>query len=256
MRWHLSQMARTRCEAFERVKAEGDFFKFPYSETSQETCTAAGCCNCPGQCSKCPPILPECSTWQLDGTWKVAFADGTETKYVFDAHGHVEMELPSHALPMTWKSYRQAYIPEGSDAKNYPKWLSIQDAERLCNDLDECRGITYDENTRTGSDKSKPIYFVYLKTSSGFEQGPGTGWITLLEDRKPDLHGTAALAGPVAKHPPYDAGTVQFDLHKAAPQLFPEDSLEIFKIVSDELKVQRRVRGQVTQTGVGVLTRS
>mmetsp|Transcript_150955 Transcript_150955/g.277257 ORF Transcript_150955/g.277257 Transcript_150955/m.277257 type:complete len:881 (-) Transcript_150955:59-2701(-) len=104
MHGYLLLSARSRCEAFERVKAEGDFFKFPYSATSQETCTSPGCCSCPGQCSKCPPILPECSTWQLDGTWKVAFADGTAGKYRFDAHGHCEMELPASALPTTWKA--------------------------------------------------------------------------------------------------------------------------------------------------------
>lgn len=256
MRWYLSQNARNRCEAFERVKAEGDFFKNPYSETSQELCTTAGCCNCPGQCSKCPPVLPECSTWQVDGTWKVAFADGTDAKYAFDAHGHVEMELSPRALPMTWKSYQQSYIPRGSDLDSYPKWLSIQDAERLCNDVDQCHGITYDESTRTGSEQSQPIYFIYLKTTSAFAPGPGTGWITLIEEQRPELHGTVAIAGPVTKRPEDDAGTMRFDLHQAAPQLFPELSTETYKVVDDELKVERRVRGQVAQTGTGVLTRS
>mmetsp|Transcript_38898 Transcript_38898/g.72045 ORF Transcript_38898/g.72045 Transcript_38898/m.72045 type:complete len:393 (-) Transcript_38898:84-1262(-) len=252
MHGYLLLSARSRCEAFERVKAEGDFFKFPYSATSQETCTSPGCCSCPGQCSKCPPILPECSTWQLDGTWKVAFADGTAGKYRFDAHGHCEMELPASALPTTWKAYQQAYIPQGNDLNSYPRWLSVQDAERLCTQAPDCRGITYDESSRTNTQDSQPVFFIYLKSTAAFAPGPGTGWIAHVEEQKPELHGQAAVAGPVLEQSREAAGAFFFDLHQAAPQLFPEDSLELFTVVNDELRVQRLIRGSKVQSGVGI----
>lgn len=84
--------ANRRCQAFEQLKSEGDYFQFPYSATRQERCMHEGCCGCSGQCSKCPPLLPECSSWRLDGAWKVSFRDGSMDLYRFDASGHVEVE--------------------------------------------------------------------------------------------------------------------------------------------------------------------
>jgi len=96
---YLEHGAQHRCEAFERVKAEGDYFKFPNSAHKKAHCIKAGCCSCPGQCSQCPPVLPECISWRLDGEWKVAFNDGSLAKYTFDAKGHVEEELPPKLIP-------------------------------------------------------------------------------------------------------------------------------------------------------------
>jgi len=183
---------------------------------------------------------------------EVVFSDGTSAKYRFDAHGHCEMELPASALPTTWKAYQQAYIPQGNDLNSYPRWLSVQDAERLCTQAPDCRGITYDESSRTNTQDSQPVFFIYLKSTAAFAPGPGTGWIAHVEEQKPELHGQAAVAGPVLEQSREAAGAFFFDLHQAAPQLFPEDSLELFTVVNDELRVQRLIRGSKVQSGVGI----
>lgn len=96
---YLEHGASHRCEAFERVKAEGDFLRFPNLPHREDLCNKAGCCPCPGQCSKCPPVMPECMTWKLDGVWKVAFTNGALATYRFDGNGSVEEEMPEILVP-------------------------------------------------------------------------------------------------------------------------------------------------------------
>lgn len=242
IRSYLLHGAKSRCEAFERVKAEGDFVKFPYSASQQDSCPAAGCCGCSGQCSKCPPLLSECSSWRLDGSWKVAFGDGSEATYTFDAHGHCEVELSSSVLPVTWKEYDQAYIPAGKDAAD-ALWSTISDAKKQCGAMPACKAITYDSSTRKGE-----TFYVYLKAASAIAPAPGTAWKTMVEEQRPELHGTAALAGPLTQH----HSRFRLDLHKVAPQLFPDGSSEQFSIVNEELQVERRFAGMKKLDGVGV----
>lgn len=243
---YLSQSARTRCEAFERVKAEGDLVKFPYSPSLQEMCTDAGCCGCAGQCSKCPPLLPECSSWRLDGTWKVAFGDGSNAKYTFDANGHCEVEFPVNVLPVKWKEYNQAYIQQGGDAEE-AQWRTVSDAKKECELKTGCKGITYDASTRKGE-----TYYVYLKSTASLTPGPGTSWTTMVEEHRPELHGSAAVAGPLTQVSSDAAGTFRFDLHRASPQLFPVGSMEHFSVADGALEVERRVAGTKLLTGTGV----
>jgi len=223
---------KDRCEAFERVKAEGDVFQYPYQTDSQVTCAQPGCCGCPGQCSKCPPMLPGCSSWHLDGAWGVAFSDGTEANYRFDAHGHCEMTQPASSLPLVWKSYDGAYVPQGSDL--VAKWATVQEALALCQQTTGCRSIVFDANTQTPEGK----YYVFLKTIVEIVFLPGATWRSYINEERPKFIKKVAVAGPLTE---VGTGgqTFRLDLHLASPHLFPEGSADLISVRNGELYVQR-----------------
>jgi len=151
IKWYLANGASSRCQAFERVKAEGDFFQFPNSPDKNDYCTNEGCCDCPGQCSKCPPILSECLSWRLDGQWKVAFTDGAEATYNFDAMGHLEMKLPPSELPRMFHDVPEARAPAGNDLLNPAQWLTAAEAKELCVKTAGCQAATWDTSiVKTG----------------------------------------------------------------------------------------------------------
>jgi len=126
-------------------------------------------------------------------------------------------------------------------------WTTVTAAQKQCQLKPECRGITFDTSTRTGEN-----FFIYLKTVSAFSPGPGTSWKTMVEEQRPELHGSAAVAGPLTQVSSDSAGTFRLDLHKAAPQLFPAGSIEQFSVSREELQVQRRVAGTKMLSGIGV----
>jgi len=146
IKWYLAHGASSRCQAFERVKAEGDFFQFPESPDKNDYCTSEGCCDCPGQCSKCPPILSECLSWRLDGQWKVAFTDGAEAVYNFDAMGHLEMKLPPSELPRMFHDVPEARASAGNDLLNSGQLLTAAEAKELCMKTAGCRAATWDSS--------------------------------------------------------------------------------------------------------------
>lgn len=243
---YLSQNARSRCEAFEQVKAEGDFLKYPFSATKRDVCTEAGCCGCAGQCSKCPPILLECSSWQLDGTWKVAFTGGSEAMYTFDANGHVEARLDESAVPTVWKDYDQFYLAAGADAAP-PQLLTPEAARQTCVALPDCKGITYDFSTQKGDKVA-----VYFKTMAAITPGAGTQWHSSVRDQLSHLQGGVAVAGVLTQISSDPGGTLTFDLHQAAPQLFPAGSIERLSVTKGSLFVTRRIPGQKVVGGMGI----
>jgi len=251
---YLQSGARSRCDAFERVKAEGDQLQFPSDPTRQDVCGSEGCCGCPGQCSRCPPLLKGCSSWRLDGAWKVAYEDGSEARYTFDPHGHVEVELPSTAVPPVWKPYDGAYVPAGNDLSGAgaPQWLTIPAAQELCGRLPNCRALTFDAMTKTPEDR----YFIFPKSVNNFASAPGTTWRTLVNDRRPELAGGAAVAGALVEvtggQGQSQGDSFRWDLHAAAPALFPEGCEEFMTVVDSEIKVQRTVKGAPLISGVGV----
>jgi hypothetical protein len=252
MEWYLSRNAANRCEAFEHVKAEGDLFKFPYSTSQQDMCDLgrSGCCGCPGQCSKCPPLLAECVSWRLDGSWQIAFTEGSDSRYTFDAHGHYQLDLPSSSLPVSWKSWDQAFIPNGSDL-GPPQLISVSDAKNRCRQDPRCKGITYDEASNIGNN----VYEVFFKLVSTVVAAPGTGWKTFVEEERPELHERVAVAGPLQQTGLNASGAFRLDLHSAAPQLFPHGCFEQLTVKDDELHVERQCPGTAMQIGQGLRTK-
>lgn len=252
---HLDGAVRSRCAAFEAVKAEGDNFRFPWSDANEERCGAAGCCGCPGQCSRCPPILPECASWRFDGTWSVAFDDGTSSRYIFDALGHCEAEFPVSVLPVNFKYYNHAFIPSGSDLPGaaVPSVLTLDAAKTACANDTRCSGLTYNE-----AESANGALKVFFKTTAALSLAPGTGWQAFVREGHPTLqHDNVAVAGPLVAESNVTAhhGHFIFDLHRASPQFFPSGSKEHIAVDDGELRVARFIPGNAAVSGTGVLAR-
>lgn len=255
LHFYLSAGATSRCTAFERVKAEGDLVQAPFLAASA-ACSEPGCCGCPGQCSKCPPILPECVTWRLDGSWRVALQDGTEVQYTVDAHGHCEIRQPAASLPKMWKRYTGAYVGNGNDVLVFDG--TLQDAQARCKQYAACRSLVYDAS------KFSPqgVGQIFLKSATDLVIVPGTGWVSWVADQHPNLVGEAAVAGPLVPVPGDALGKDSFriDLHRAAPHLFPEGSQDVLTVGADGgLLVQRHLglaqepaHEQLTGVGISV----
>jgi hypothetical protein len=186
-------------------------------------------------------------SWLLDGSWKIAFAEGSESKYAFDAHGHCQLELPSSSLPATWKFWPQAFIPNGSDLGD-PQLMSVSDAKNRCREHPQCKGITYDEASHMGND----VYEIFFKWISTVVPAPGTGWKTFVEEERPELHEIVAVSGPLVQISSNASDSFRFDLHRAAPQLFPAGCFEQFTVKDEELRVERQCAGMPSLTGQGL----
>jgi len=270
----LTSGAHTRCEAAQRIRAEGDFVQFPYlNQAEQQRCTTSGCCGCPGQCSRCPPVLAECSPAIFAGSWRVAFSDGSSAQYNFDTHGHVEVELPSYSLPLMWKKYEQAYVPRGHDLLDSPRLMSIQAGKELCAQSPNCLSITVDTSIHTNKTQGN-LYDLWFNSVSTIVLASGTAWKTFLPDRHNLHEDRVAIAGalklmtnttvlgPFAAPfgeggSPGEAVTVNFNLHQVAPQFFPDPgSVEELMLRDGELRVLRLVPGRAALSGEGILIRS
>lgn len=248
LHWYLSQGAKTRCEAFERVKAEGDVFRYPSDKGSMDYCEESegvACCGCEGQCSKCPPVLHGCSTWPLDGSWVVAFGDGSQARYNFDAYGHVEVILPQSIVPKPWKRFTEVYIKQGDDLMP-PSWMNLSTAMLTCAHAKACRGITFDANVRDPQNEGK--HLIYIKTIAAMTQAPGTGWETHLQEQKTSRQ-SVAVSGAVVQQSP---GQFKLHLHKSAPLLFPQGSHQIISIQENQLHVEHHVRKHRLLIGNGL----
>jgi len=278
----LASGARTRCEAAQRIRAGGDFVQFPYlDKAEQPRCTTSGCCGCPGQCSRCPPVLAECTPAIFAGSWRVAFSDGSSAQYNFDAHGHVEVELPSYSLPLMWKKYEQAYVPRGNDILDSPRLMSIQAGKELCAQTPNCLSITVDTAHHTKKPQGN-LYDIWFKRVSSIVLASGTAWRSFLPDRHNLHEDRVAIAGALQLMTnttadililgkvlgtfaspfgeggsPGEAATFNFNLHQVAPQFFPDPgSVEELVLRDSELRVLRLVPGRPALSGEGILIRS
>lgn len=232
--FYIAQGSRSRCEAFERVKAEGDVFRYPYDPNSHDFCnntTGRACCGCAAQCSRCPPMLPGCSSWALDGRWVVAFDDGNEAKFTFDAHGHFEAHYPVAFLPKTWKDHMGAYIKEGYDLLA-PARLNVSLAKTTCAATPGCLGITFDG---VSYDAQSLTYLVYFKSVNAITPAASTKWETHILDQAPTGPFVAVSGGlhPEKNH----TNKYTIDLNDAAPHLFPFGAFESITLTDDEIKV-------------------
>jgi hypothetical protein len=189
-------------------------------------------------------------SWVLDGSWRVAFTEGAESRYSFDAHGHCLVEMPSSSLPVSWKAYDQAFIPSGSDLEG-PTIVSVADAKERCRQHSKCKGITYDEASHNGNNE----YEVWFKLVTTVAPAPGTGWKSFVEDKRPELHEIVSVAGPLTQVTLNVSNSFRFDLHGAAPLLFPMGCFEVFSINNDQLHVERRCPGMAMQSGFGLHTK-
>lgn len=270
----LASGARTRCEAAQRIHAEGDFVQFPYlDQAEQPRCMESGCCGCPGQCSRCPPVLAECTPAIFAGSWRVAFLDGSSAQYNFDAHGHVEVELPSYSLPLVWKKYEQAYVPRGNDILDSPRLMSLEAGKELCAQTPTCLSITVDTAEHAKKTQGN-LYDIWFKSVSTVVLASGTSWKTFLPDRH-NLHedrvaiagalqlmSNTTVLGPFAAPfgeggSPGEAATFNFNLHRVAPQFFPDPgSVEELVLRDSELRVLRLLPGRPALSGEGILIRS
>lgn len=270
----LASGARNRCEAAQRVRAEGDFVEFPYlDQAEQPRCAKSGCCGCPGQCSRCPPVLAECTPAIFAGSWRVAFSDGSSAQYNFDAHGHVEVELPSYSLPLIWKKYEMAYVPRGNDLLDSPRLMSIEAGKELCAQTPACLSITVDTSQQAKRSQGN-LYDIWFKSVSTVVLASGTSWRTFLPDRHNLHEDRVAIAGalqlmtnntvvgPFAAPfgeggSPGQAAIFNLNLHQVAPQFFPAPgSVEEVVLQDSELRVLRLVPGQPALSGEGILIRS
>lgn len=251
MKWYLQQGTKDRCQAFERVKAEGDMVKFPYT-SGQEVCAAEGCCGCPGQCSRCPPLLPECSSWQLDGIWRVAFEDGSEAIYTFDTHGHCEVKLPESLLPPIFKEFDSTYIPQAMDNGDLmSRWVTEAEGKQLCVETAGCQAISFDLSQKT----DQGHYYAHLKSHSNMVTVPGNRWRTLVRQPSFPTQGGVTAAGPLVMQIG-TPGTFTFDLHRAAPHFFEENSVDVLTVTGGELQIERRLNaGKTIVKGTGVVDR-
>jgi len=253
IKWYLHQGAKDRCQAFERVKAEGDMVRFPYT-TSQDVCPAEGCCGCPGQCSRCPPLLPECSFWRFDGEWRVAFEDGSEGVYEFDPQGHCQVVLPNSLLPPMFKAYDNFFIPQdaaqGGDLLS--RWATEAEGEKLCVETKGCQAVTFDLTKRT----DQGHYYAHLKSNKGMVTMPGYHWRTLVRQESPPTPGGITAAGPLKAQVGGTEVAYVFDLHLAAPKFFAEGAVDVLTVAGSDLQIERRLHGgQTILKGVGVLDR-
>jgi len=270
----LASGARTRCEAARRIRAEGDFVQLPYlDQAEQPRCKNSGCCGCPGQCSRCPPVLAECTPAIFAGSWRVAFSDGSSAQYNFDAHGHVEVEMPSYSLPLMWKTYEQAYVPRGNDLLDSPRLMSIQAGKELCAQTPNCLSVTVDTSVHTSKTEGD-AYDLWFKSVSSVVLASGTSWKTFLPDRHNLHEGRVAVAGALQLMTnttvlglvaapfgevgsPEEGATFNFNLHQVAPQFFPDPgSVEELVLRDSELRVRRLVPGRPALSGEGIIIRS
>jgi len=234
------------------VHSEGDVFQFPYSPSSTEVCLEEGCCGCPGQCSKCPPLLSGCTSWELDGLWEVAYDDGYRARYTFDAHGHVEILMPKTSIPRTWKSYPDTYIENGHDVKGTPQWFNVSAAKEYCTMLKTCKGITYNVDSKKTL-AGVEVFLVFFKEIIFITHAPGTGWQSFLEDPLPELGRLAVIAGPLVQNKT-SRDTFTFDFHRAAPKLFPPGTHEVITFKDSGLLIERFVNevSVLNATGLSV----
>lgn len=251
---YITRGAPNRCAAYEQVQAEGEIMKYPYLANNTEVCTKEGCCGCPGQCTKCPPLLSGCVSWQLDGRWKVDYDDATHSTYKFDAHGHCEIRIPLLSIPRTWKSYSDAYIEDGYDVEGTPRLISISEAEADCKLLKTCKGITYNLDSKKIVGGAE-LYTVYFKEIFFVTPAPGSGWQSLVQETHDAMKRGAAVAGPLvqAKN---STGAFTLDLHRATPRLFAPGTKEVMKIQDGALFVERFVNGRSVLNGTGMPKKS
>jgi len=248
---YITRGAANRCDAYEKVQAEGELVKYPYLADNTELCSEQGCCGCPGQCTKCPPMLAGCVSWQLDGVWRVDYGDASHAIYRFDAHGHCEIRIPHGSIPRTWKSYSDAYIEEGHDLDGTPRLLSISEAEEDCKRLEKCKGITWNLDSKEIVGGAE-LYLVYFKKIFFITHAPGSGWQSLIEETRDELKKGAAVAGPMVQVK-NSTDVFTFDLHRASPRLYAPGTMEVMRIQDGGLFVERFVNGTSKLNGTGVV---
>lgn len=258
---YLDRGAGGRCRAFSLVKAEGDYFRYPYSSTDQATCPEQGCCGCPGQCSKCPPLLPECMTSQMVGTWRVVFDDASETEYTFDAHGHVEAKLPASSVPARWKIGPGLAI--GKDLPGSPKWATIEEAMAECSrhGKSSCEAFSYNDNEMQMMHGRYYMFFrQHVKRVTAWHRG--SLWKTYQLEQNDEQATHMRLAGALNEThdgAQYTSRVFRLDLHRAAPAHFADGSVDIMRVsANSDLSVARTVKAnsgsklEKRTTGVGV----